>query len=407
MITRRQALMSAGASLLTGSKAFALDGLHLQAAQPEGAKLEAELDALPGKVPLWRLSHRPPNYETPLPYFKDAVTPNDAFFVRYHLAGIPDQIDVAQWRLKIGGDGASKPYELTFDELKSAFEPVELTAVCQCSGNRRGLMEPHVPGVQWGYGAMGNAKWKGARLKDILARAGLTDTVVEIFLDGADGPVMDATPKFQKSLPLYRALDPDTLVAYEMNGQPLPHYNGFPVRLVVPGWTATYWMKHLTTIEARTKPFDGFWMKSAYRIPSRLFPIQQRFPSQETAVNTPITEMMVNSLITSHTDLAVVKSSERLVVSGIAWDAGYGIAGVDVTQQVAQSIAEAPAQLSADGGKYGFRSWSLDLGMPKAGQIVVQARAYNSIGQAQPPKVIPNPAGYHHNAPHRITLNVV
>ena len=118
-------------------------------------------------------------------------------------------------------------------------------------------------------------------------------------VNGADGPVLDGTPDFIKSIPIDKALDENTLIAYEMNGAPLPHYNGFPIRLIVPGWTATYWMKHLDTIEASTKPFAGFWMKKAYRIPTGKFPIVQHFLSQMTAANEPITEMVVNSMITA------------------------------------------------------------------------------------------------------------
>ena len=153
--------------------------------------------------------------------------------------------------------------------------------------------------MQWGFGAVGNALWRGVRLKDVLSRANVRPETVEIVLNGADGPVLDGTPDFIKSIPVDKALDDNTLIAYEMNGAPFPHYNGFPIRLVVPGWTATYWMKHLDTIEAVTKPFAGFWMKSAYRIPNGKFPIVQHFLSQMAAANEPITEMVINSMITA------------------------------------------------------------------------------------------------------------
>ena len=172
--------------------------------------------------------------------------------------------------------------KLTLDALRRDFEPVEVAAVCMCSGNRRGLFQPHVPGVQWGGGAMGCARWRGARLRDILDRAGIAKDAVEVVFDGADGPVVDKTPDFVKSIPAWKANDESVIVAYEMNGEALPHLNGAPARLVVPGWTATYWMKHLTTIEAIAKPFDGFWVKSAYRIPRGLFPLVERFTSQDT-----------------------------------------------------------------------------------------------------------------------------
>src|SRR6516162_8778583 len=226
----------------------------------------------PGKKPLIKLSYRPPNYETPASHFSSPLTANDAFFVRYHLADIPEQIDLPNWRLRVGGEGAANPFELTMADLQNGFEQVEITAVCQCAGNRRGLSEPHVLGVQWGLGAMGNAVWKGVRLKDVLAKAGLRKETVEVVLNGADGPVIDKTPDFIKSIPIWKALDDNTIVALRMNGQPLPHFNGFPARLGGAGWTGTYWMKHLVSIDAVAKPFQGFWMKSAYRIPIGKFP---------------------------------------------------------------------------------------------------------------------------------------
>src|SRR5215475_5920361 len=284
-----------------------------QAAQPElspalplGVRASAVLDALPGKKPLIKLSYRPPNYETPIEYFREAITPNDAFFVRYHLADIP-RINAATWKLSISGDGANGQAELTLQDLK-AMPAVEVVAVNQCSGNRRGLFQPHVTGVEWGYGAMGCARWKGARLKDLLDKVGIKKEAIEIVFNGADGPIVDKTPDFIKSIPVWKAMDPDTLVAYEMNGQPLPHFNGFPARIVVPGWTGTYWMKHVTSITAVTKPETGFWMNPAYRIPLGKFPLVARFTSQDTAVNTPITEMVVNSLISSHAQGASIKA---------------------------------------------------------------------------------------------------
>ena len=254
MATRRSFLRGAASAALTAPallrKALAEETLTLDPQLPTGLRGAAALEALPGKVPLIKLTYRPPNYETPLHYFNELFTPNEAFFVRYHLSDIPE-VDPNTWRLAVGGASASKPFELTLDALRRDFTPVEIAAVCQCSGNRRGLFEPHVAGVEWGYGAMGNARWKGVRLKDILDRAGLAKETVEISFEGADGPPLDKTPDFVKSIPVWKALDPDTLVAYEMNGQPLPHFNGAPARVIVPGWTATYWMKHVTRISPR------------------------------------------------------------------------------------------------------------------------------------------------------------
>ena len=400
MITRRQALTAAGAAALAGTGQFPAEaqGLVLESGLPEGVKSVAALEALPGKKPLIKLAYRPPNYETPIEYFRTAITPNDAFFVRYHLSDIPE-VDAKTWKLSVGGDGANGEVSLTLDELK-ALPAHEVVAVNQCSGNRRGLAKPHVVGVEWGYGALGCARWKGARLKDILDKAGLKKEAVEISTDGADRGASDKTPDFVKSIPTWKALEDTTIVAYEMNGAPLPHWNGFPARLIVPGWTGTYWMKHLVTINALAKPLGTFWMASAYRVPLGKFPMVARFTTQETATNTPITEMVVNSLITSHADGANAKASDS--IGGIAWDGGYGITSVEVSTDGGKTWSG--AKLGEDLSKFAFRTFSAPLN--GKGKVTVMARATNKIGQTQVTELNVNPAGYHHNVVHSITLNV-
>ena len=382
----------------------AAESVPLTTGLPAGEYDTAVLDALPGKKPLIKLSYRPPNYETPVSYFDTQYTPNDAFFVRYHLADIPEKIDAASWRLKIGGEGAESPLEVSLAELQSGFEQVEIPAVCQCSGNRRGLSDPHVPGVQWGLGAMGNALWKGVRLKDVLAKVKLKKEAVELVLNGADGPVVEKTPDFVKSIPVGKGLDENTLIAYAMNGQPLPHLNGAPARLIVPGWTATYWMKHLATIDAVNKPFDGFWMKSAYRIPTGKFPVIDRFLSQEAPGSTPITEMVVNSIITSPGGPTRQPAGKALELRGVAWDGGYGIARVEVSTDGGKSWQD--ATLGKDIGRFAFRQWSYRFTPTKAGSYTILAKASNRAGQSQADALIFNPAGYHNNVPRPLTVTV-
>ena len=403
MITRRHLLGTAGASA-----ALTISGLKFANAEtasamltpgvPEGVASYASMATLPGKKPLIELSDRPPNYETPLEYLRTPITPNDEFFVRYHLADIPE-IKAETYKIAVGGDGANGQAEITLDDLKK-MPAVEVVAVNQCSGNRRGLSKPHVQGVEWGYGAMGCARWKGARLKDILDKVGLKKEAIEIGMDGADGPVVDKTPDFIKSIPVWKAVDPNTIVAYEMNGQPLPHLNGFPARVVVPGWTGTYWIKHVTKIDALTKPQGGFWMNPAYRIPVGKFPIRDRFITQETDANTPITEIVVNSLITSHREGAKVKAG-KVTVSGLAWDGGYGIRTVDVSTDGGKTWSS--ATLGQDLGPYAFRTWSFDI-TTKKGKNSVMVNATNNIGQTQTAALIFNPAGYHNNVIQNLTL---
>lgn len=402
MTISRRALLAGSASLVAAdalaqsTNPAPRTAAPLAKGLPPGVPRVAELEALPGKKPLIRLSYRPPNYETPVSYFTDAITPNDAFFVRYHLSEIPE-INPAKWSMTVSGG----QNEITLDLAALKAMPAgEAVAVCQCSGNRRGLSSPHVTGVEWGYGAMGCARWKGARLKDVLAKAGVPSNAIEIAYNGADSAPVDKTPDFVKSLPMWKALDENTLLAYEMNGAPLPHWNGAPVRLVAPGWTATYWMKHLTDMRFLDRPFDGFWMKSAYRIPLGLFPTVDRFVTQETATNTPITEMVVNSLIVSPADGAKIRPGPMTVV-GLAWDGGRGVERVDVS--VDGGAVWRPAKLGDDLGRFAFRMWRFEI-HANPGPLTILSRATNAAGQTQVTKAIFNPAGYHHNVVNSVTV---
>jgi sulfite dehydrogenase len=405
MITRRHLLGSAGAGAALGISGLLSSFLEAEAAigeltpgVPEGVGSYATMSKLPGKKPLIQLSDRPPNYEAPIEYLRTPITPNDQFYVRYHLSDIPE-IKGESYKIAVGGDGANGQAEITLDDLKK-MPAAEVVAVNQCSGNRRGLSQPHVQGVEWGYGAMGCARWKGAKLKDVLEKVGLKKEAIEIAFNGADGPAVAATPDFIKSIPTWKAVEDTTIIAYEMNGQPLPHLNGFPARIIVPGWTGTYWMKHVVEINALTKPQGGFWMNPAYRIPVGKFPLRDRFISQENAVSTPITEIVVNSLITSHRNGDKVKAG-KVTVSGMAWDGGYGIRSVEVSTDGGKNWGT--ATLGQDIGRFAFRPWSFGISAKK-GQNSVMVNATNKLAQSQTSELIFNPAGYHNNVMQNITL---
>jgi DMSO/TMAO reductase YedYZ molybdopterin-dependent catalytic subunit len=395
MVTRRRVVAGSIGGLLlsnlTGSRVF---GAAEAAAEP--------LIALAGKRPLIRRTFRPPNYETPLADLRSQITANEAFFVRYHLASIPE-IDPRAWRLRIGGASAKRAVELSLDELKRDFERVRQTAINQCSGNRRGLFAPRAGGVQWSYGAMGNALWGGVRLRDVLNRVGVKGDALEVVFDGSDGAALPGTPDFVKSLPVDRALDAHTLIAFEMNGEPLPHWNGAPVRLVVPGWTATYWVKHLTSINVEPKAFDGFWMKSAYRIPTGAFP-GARFASQENAQTTPITEILINSLVTSHVNGDRLERGRPAELAGWAWDGGSGISAVEISLDEARSWRA--ATLGEASSSYAWRGFRMPLDTAKPGSLRIAVRATGRNGARQPEKLTFNPAGYHHNIIQTLTLEV-
>jgi sulfite dehydrogenase (cytochrome) subunit A len=367
---------------------------------PDGTIAEQMLYALPGKAPLIKKTYRPPNFETPIEYFRTPITPGRAFFVRWHLSAIPE-VRAAEWKLSVGGDAAGSEREYSLQDLRKAFKQHELTAVCQCSGNRRGLFEPHVAGVEWGVGAMGNAIWRGVRLKDVLAKAGVKPEAVEVVFDGADRGPMDKTPDFVKSLPVEVALDENTLIAFEMNGRPLPHWNGFPARLVVPGWTGTYWVKQLVSVKVSSRPEGNFWMSTAYRLPRGKFKTPS-FKSQVKEANEPITTMVVNSLITSHKSGQRVRRGAPIDVRGIAWDGGSGIAQVEVSTGGEWRRAKLGREL----GRFSFREFSFPITAREAGPLTVMARATARDGETQVEQLIHNPAGYHHNVIQRLALEV-
>jgi DMSO/TMAO reductase YedYZ molybdopterin-dependent catalytic subunit len=395
MLTRR-GLVWAGAGAWLAPRTYAGDSAG------SGTAADEVTAALPGKRPLIQHAFRPPNFETPLADLAAPFTPNDAFFVRYHLAIIPE-VDPTRWRLQIGGASAARPLTLSLRELRHDFTLVTVPAVNQCAGNRRGLFAPRVPGVQWGDGGMGNARWRGVRLGEVLRRAGITADAVEVVFSGADSAVLPATPAFAKSLPVDRALDESTLIGLEMNGEPLPHWNGAPARLVVPGWAGTYWVKHLTEIRIEPKPFDGFWMKGAYRIPTGVFP-GARFVTQETPETTPVTELMVNSLIVSPAPGSRLQRGKPAQLSGKAWDGGSGIQRVEVSVDGRQSWRD--ATLGADLGRYAWREFRYALDTSRAGPLGIAVRAYSRNGATQPDKLTVNPAGYHDNIVQTLTVEV-
>ena len=400
-------LAVAGGAILTPAWAKTAEKLTVTPSDLTANNINAStLETLPGKKPLIKRTFRAPNYETPVAYFNEVFTPNDAFFVRWHLNNIPDDLSANSWRLKIGGDSVQNAMEITLDNLKNDYEHVELAALCLCSGNRRGLSLPHVAGVEWSYGAMGNALWKGVRLKDILNKAGIKKEALEVAFNGAESGVLPATPDFVKSLPMWKALDENTILAFEMNGAPLPHLNGFPVRLVVPGWTATYWMKMVTEINVSSKQEQGFWMRTAYRIPLGKFPEMDRFTSQEYPgeTSTPITEVVVSSLITNITDGQHFKHGQTIDVKGMAWDGGRGINLVEISIDGGNSWQN--ADLGRDYGNFSFRPWRFKFKPKNKGKYAVIAKASNRAGSTQVFELIWNPAGYHNNVVHKIDVVV-
>jgi sulfite dehydrogenase (cytochrome) subunit A len=356
----------------------------------------------PEKTDLILLTSRPPQLETPKRYFDRAITPNEAFFVRYHIFPVPTNVDLATWRLKIGGL-VERPMELSMDDLKQRFNRTSIIAVNQCAGNGRGHLTPRVFGGQWGDGAVGNAEWSGAPLRDILNQAGVKPTGAQVTFKGLDKPSAPTIPEFVKSLSTGRVLDdPNVIVAYEMNGQPLPMLNGFPARLVVPGWYSTYWVKNLSEITIIDKEFDGFFVKTAYRIPDT--PCGCIEPGTKATRTVPISRMVVKSVIATPANDAQVSLGHSVTLNGVAFDGGYGITEVLASTDGAQTWQS--ARLGQDLGPYSFREWSHTWKPERAGECRAFVRAVNRVGESQPLEPLWNPSGYLLNAVDKVDLDV-
>lgn len=339
---------------------------------------ERALVRFPEKTDLILLTDRPPQLETPLKYFTQDLTPNDAFFVRWHLADVPTKVDTKTFRLTLKGN-VEQELSLSLDELKQQFEPVSVTAVNQCSGNSRALFEPRVAGGQWMNGAVGNAQWTGVRLKDLLAKAKPKDSSVDVTFRGLDGPVVAATPPFVKALTIEKANEPDVIVAYEMNNAPLPMLNGFPCRLIVPGWYGTYWVKSLTKIEVLNKKFDGFWMAKAYTITQT--PNYSESPTDLSKKVAPISVMTTRSIIAQPETGDKVPVGKPYEVQGVAFDGGKGVVKVEVSDDDGKTWAE--ASLDPGAGPFSWRRFRYQWTPKETGPGQLISRATNAAGETQ------------------------
>lgn len=371
----------------------------------ERSEPEEDLIRYPGKVPMRIVNDRPPCLETPWEFFREDFTPNRAFYVRWHLQALPTLVDLRTWRLKIQGHVRS-PVELSIDDLKR-LEPVEIAAVNQCSGNARSLFSPRVAGAQWGSGAMGNALWKGPRLKDALAAAGVKAGAIEIAFDGLDHGSLESVPDFVKSLPVDVALNPDVILAYEMNGEPLPLLNGFPLRLVVPGYYATYWVKSLDSINVLKRSYEGYWMAKAYRIPTT--PDASESPGRLATTTRPIGKMNVRAVLVSPRAAlapAVARVGEAVAIEGVAFDAGSGVAGVEIEIRSPGAQTTLGARLERDHGAYSFRRFKAEWRPGALGAYEMIVRAKAKSGEVTPDEPLWNRAGYMRNVSERVRVIV-
>jgi len=247
---------------------------------------------------------------------------------------------------------------------------------------------------------MGCARWRGVPLKAVLDMAGVQSGAKQVTFGGMDGPVSDKTPDFVKALDLDHASDGEVMLAHGMNGEDLPFLNGFPLRLIVPGYFGTYWVKHLNEITVVDNVYDGFWMKSAYRIPDT--PNNAVEPGTTPKATIPINRFTIRSFITSVPDGAKLKAG-RTTLRGIAFDGGKGIKEVQVSTDGGKTWAN--ARLGKDLGKYAFREWKLPVKLA-AGNVELKVRATGNGGETQPDTPRWNPAGYLRNVVETVRVTV-
>ncbi|MCF6159072.1 MAG: twin-arginine translocation pathway signal protein [wastewater metagenome] len=349
----------------------------------------------PQKLPLIQITDRPVQLETPRHYFLTPFTPNAAFFVRWHLDKIPNAINLSEWRLFVEGN-VERPLILSLNDLMKKFKQVSVTAVNQCSGNSRSRFQPHIPGGQWGNGAMGNATMKGVRLKDVLDAARIKSGSLQVQCEGLDrgrGPKDKGSYRYQKSLYLNDPILHEVVIAYEMNGAPLPILNGFPVRLVVPGKFATYWIKALTWIRIITEPDTNFWMTKAYCIPDT--PHGNTTPEdmeRKQIKQIPIGTMPVRSFLITPDGSDMIPLAMPLTLQGIAFSGHGQIVKVEFSDD--NGITWHQAKLGKNYGRYSFRTWKAAWIPKHTGKYTLTVRATDEKGNTQADEGIWNPGGY-------------
>ncbi|MFO1498931.1 MAG: molybdopterin-dependent oxidoreductase [Verrucomicrobiota bacterium] len=362
---------------------------------------EEYLTRFPEKTELILRTDRPPQLETPLQYFREDLTPNEAFYVRWHLEGIPTSVNLGTFRLQVGGH-VHRSLSLSLADLRREFPIASVIAVNQCSGNSRSFFEPRVPGGQWKNGAMGNARWTGVRLRDLLDRAGVKAGAVEVSFGGLDRGAVSSTPNFVKALSLDHARSEEVIVAFGMNESDLPMLNGFPLRLVVPGWYATYWVKALNDIQVLPETFHGFWMDKAYRIP--VSPDGGEAPGRLSPETIPIHRMTLRSLFVRPEPDERVPNQHPFEIQGIAFDSGSGIQQVEVSFDAGGTWQ--PTRLDPELGRYSWRRWRFRWIPAAVGRHRLAVRAFNRAGERQPTSLW-NRSGYLRNVIEQTEVNVV
>ncbi|MGE3191698.1 MAG: sulfite oxidase, partial [Vicinamibacterales bacterium] len=322
-----------------------------------------------GKDHLIRHSTRPPDYETPVRLLDSFITPAEHFYTRSHMS-IPSA-DPAAWTLTIGGL-VDRPVALSLADLRG-MPQATVTVTLECAGNGRAFFDPPVAGIQWARGAVGTARWTGVRMADLLARAGVRPAGAFVTMNGGDRP-FGTQPDFVRQVPMAKAMHPDTLVALEMNGAPIPQVHGFPLRAIIPGWEGAYAVKWLTELSVLDREFDGFWVQTAYRYPKRQVAPGTAVPADGM---TALAGLAVKSLITRPLDGAAFAPGP-VDVAGYAWAGEADIARDD--NSVDNGATRRPARLTGEQAKYTWRRFEYEFVAREAQSYLVMARATDSTG---------------------------
>ena len=357
---------------------------------------------IPGKNGLSILNNRPLNAETPSHLLDDTITPNDRHFIRNN--GLVPQIDATDWTLTVDGE-VHTPLVLTLEQLKR-FKQYTYALQIECGGNGRAGFNPPAKGNQWTYGAIGCATYTGVKMRDVLHSAGLKNSAVYTGYYGED-PHLSGDPNkipISRGTPISKALDEHTLIAWEMNGQPLPALHGFPLRVVTPGWPGSTSIKWLKRIFVRNKEHDGAKMTGySYRVPRYKIAPGSHIPKQDMKI---IESMPVKSLITFPKSPLNLKNKKSLLVRGHAWAGDRSVQDVHLSINFGASWLK--TSLTAPINPYAWQNWNTVINFPQKGYYEIWARATDSAGEMQP-MVVPgwNPKGYLNNAMHRIAVNVI
>jgi DMSO/TMAO reductase YedYZ molybdopterin-dependent catalytic subunit len=357
--------------------------------------------ALEGKNGLIVLNDRPVNAETPAHLLDDPVTPTERHFIRNN-GNPPGEVDPGAWKLTIDGE-VDSPLELTIDDLRNRFEVVRLQLQLECAGNGRAGFNPPASGNQWTVGAVGCAEWTGVRLADVLQAAGLKPSAAYTGHYGADTHLSGDPDKIpiSRGAPIEKAMDPNNLIAFQMNGGPLHPMNGAPLRLVIPGWPGSCSQKWVTRVWVRDQVHDGEKMGGmSYRVPRYPVAPGAEVPEEDFVI---IESMPVKSIIT-HPATNEQSAGRTVEVRGHAWAGDRKVSAVDVSFDFGASWQG--AELEEPANPYAWQHWRTEVELPQAGYYEIWARATDEAGTMQPFAVAWNPRGYINNAMHRIALTV-